>query len=429
LVEAKCNEDTLAKVLLVFQKIATRTAYLELLYENEGALKHLIKLCQESAWLSEYIAKYPILLDELIDPKLFNNPPALTDYASELRQLMLRIPEDDLEAQMDTLRQFKQAQQLRIAAGDIAGVLPLVKVSDHLTALAEAIIDEVINLAWWQVSQRFGIPSSLQGQQNKGFAAIGYGKLGGYELAYNSDLDLVFVHNSQTDDKTNGNKQILAGQFYVKLAQRIMHMFNTRMNSGILYELDMRLRPSGNAGVLMVHIDTFAQYQAEEAWTWEHQALVRARVVYGARPLQTKFNSIRQQILSLSRDVTHLQKDVSTMRDKMRTHLDKSSGEIFDVKQGPGGLVDIEFLVQFWVLAYSCQYPQIAKYSDNLHILQQLEDVGVITHQEQILLSQAYCQLRDFGHRCALQMQSLPATDELKALSVAVASIYQRYLG
>ncbi len=428
LVQTANNEVTLERLLVLLQKIATRTAYLELLYENEGALKHLIKLCHESAWLSEYIARYPILLDELIDPTLLHNPPALTDYACELRQLMLRIPEDDLEAQMDTLRQFKQAQQLRIAAGDISGVLPLVKVSDHLTALAEAIIAEVINLAWQQVTQRFGIPESLVGKEHKGFAAIGYGKLGGYELAYSSDLDLVFIHDSVANELTTGKKQLLASQFYAKLAQRIMHIFNTRMSSGILYELDMRLRPSGNAGVLVVNMDTFAQYQQQQAWTWEHQALVRARLVYGHKPLQQKFSATRQHILSLRRDIPRLQHDVIAMRQKMRAHLDTSNDDGFDIKQGQGGLIDIEFLVQFLVLSYGHRHPQIVEFSDNLRILMALEQVGVISHDEQLLLSKAYCQLRDFGHRRALQKQRLTISDELKILTQKVAQLYQGYL-
>ncbi len=428
LVQTNNSEATLERLLVLLQKIATRTAYLELLYENEGALKHLIKLCKESAWLSEHIAKYPILLDELIDPSLLHNPPKLTDYASELRQLMLRIPEEDLEAQMDTLRHFKQAQQLRIAAGDISGVLPLVKVSDHLTALAEAIITEVINLAWQQVSQRFGIPESLLGKEHKGFAAIGYGKLGGYELAYSSDLDLVFIHDSMANELTTGKKQVSANQFYAKLAQRIMHIFNTRMSSGILYELDMRLRPSGNAGVLVVHIDTFAEYQQQQAWTWEHQALVRARFVYGHQQLQQKFSATRLHILSLARDMACLQNDVIAMRQKMRTHLDTSKHDDFDIKQGRGGLVDIEFLVQFLVLAHSYRYPQIAKFSDNLRILTALEQVNIISHDEQLLLSETYCQLRDFGHRSALQKQRLIISDELKALTQKVAQLYQKYL-
>jgi glutamate-ammonia-ligase adenylyltransferase len=390
-------------VLIIFNKISTRTAYIELLFENEGALKHLIKLCHQSSWIAEHIAKYPILLDELIDPKLLNNPPELSSYSADLRQAMLRIPEDDQEAQMDRLRQFKQAQHLRIATGDICGILPVTKVSDHLTALAEAIIEEVIHLAWQQIAQRFGVPSSTVGQGHRGFSAIGYGKMGGIELGYSSDLDLVFLHNSQSNEVTNGLKQIPASQFYMKLAQRIMHIFNTRMASGILYELDMRLRPSGNSGLLVIHIDTFAQYQQDDAWTWEHQALVRARTVFGYPELANKFTTIRKEILTRVRERASVSTDVLKMRKKMRTHLDKSTSDNTDIKQGQGGLVDIEFLVQFLVLSESSKYPGLCKYSDNFHLLKALQHFGVISIEQQKQLTISYCTLRDYGHHATLK--------------------------
>ncbi len=422
------EREVLTRVLIVLKKISSRTVYLELLYENEGALKQLCRLCQASAWLAEHIAKYPILLDELIDPKLLHNPPLLSSYGKDLRETMLRIPEDDLETQMDILRQFKQAQHLRIAAGDIVGVLPLVEVSDHLTALAEAIIDEVILLAWQQLVQRFGIPSSLLGKQHKGFAVIGYGKLGGYELSYSSDLDLVFVHDSKANDMTNGIKQVSASHFYAKLAQRIMHIFNSQMASGILYELDMRLRPSGNSGVLVVHIDTFAQYQLEDAWTWEHQALVRARAIYGHAQIIARFKRIRQQVLAQARDVNQLKDDVISMRNKMRSHLDHTTEQNFDLKQGRGGLVDIEFLVQYLVLRYCSAYSEIAQFSDNLRLLEQLSQAGVLTDEQQQLLSECYCQLRDFGHRATMQNKRLQPSDELISKVIKIAAIYQQFL-
>ena len=413
------KEITLSRILIVFNKITTRTAYLELLFENEGALKHLISLCQASQWVAEHIATYPILLDELIDPTLLNNPPALSDYALELREIMLRVPEDDVEAQMNTLRQFKQAQQLRIAAADIVGVLPLMKVSDHLTALAEATISAVINLAWQQIAQRYGVPESTIMHDNKGFAVIGYGKLGGRELSYSSDLDLVFLHYSKATEVTNGKKQVLSSVFYIKLAQRIMHIFNTRMASGILYELDMRLRPSGNSGLLVVHFDTFAQYQRADAWTWEHQALVRTRAVFGHKDAINKFNHLRQQILCLPREHKKLAQDVIGMRNKMRNHLDKSHRRDIDIKQGIGGLVDIEFLAQYLVLKNSYQYPNVAKYSDNVSIFAQLYSSTIINSHQKKLLTQAYCQLRDQSHRAALQDQA----------SLLDENIFQQYAG
>ncbi len=428
--EQSVEEVALERILLIFSKISTRTAYLELLFENEGALKHLIKLCRASSWVTDHIAKYPILLDELIDPKLLNNPAVLSSYKKDLREVMLRIPEEDLEAQMDMLRQFKQAQHLRIAAADISNILPLTKVSDHLTALAEAVIEEAINLAWQHLIQRFGLPESLVDQDHKGFSVLGYGKMGGIELAYSSDLDLVFLHNSQLNEMTNGSKSIPVSQFYVKLAQRILHIFNTRMSSGILYELDMRLRPSGNSGLLVVHIDTFKQYQLEEAWVWEHQALVRARCVYGNDLLIGQFNDIRRSILSQKREALVLHDEVSKMRDKMRVHLDKSNDRYGDIKQGSGGLVDIEFLAQYLILKHSFSQPDICKYSGNIRIFQQLFLHEIINEQQKIVLSNTYCQLRELGNKAALQNKEQVLLNEDFApyaakVNKVVAALYQ----
>ncbi len=430
-------DRVLERVLHVFKKIVTRTAYLELLFENEGALKQLIHLCQASSWVTNYIAKYPILLDELIDPNLLCEPPQLSAYSLELRESMLRVPEDDLEAQMDSLRLFKQAQQLRIAAADISGVLDVKKVSQHLTALAESIINEVINIAWQQVANRFGIPKSTMehdasGFNEKGFAVIAYGKMGGNELSYGSDLDLVFVHNSPKEEETtglaNGDKVVLANQFYMKLAQRIMHIFNTRMNSGILYELDMRLRPSGKSGVLVMHINTFAQYQQEDAWTWEHQALVRARVVYGNQTMRQTFEKIRKQILCQKRDLAKLKTDVNNMREKMRNHLDKSTSELVDIKQGSGGLVDIEFLAQYLVLAHSHQFGGLTERCDNLGIFNLLTRFKILTETERDLLVNCYQKLRGYSHKATLQDDALLVAQPLLTESSQVVALWKKLL-
>jgi len=432
--QAKQAEFVLERVLHIFKRIVTRTAYLELLFENEGALKQLIHLCQASSWVTEYIAKYPILLDELIDPTLLHNPPQLSAYGLELRESMLRIPEEDLEAQMDGLRLFKQAQQLRIAAADIAGVLDVKKVSQHLTALAESIINEVINIAWQQVVNRFGSPKSTleQDHNGKGFAVIAYGKMGGKELSYGSDLDLVFVHHSPEGDETtglaNGEKVVSASQFYMKLAQRIMHIFNTRMNSGILYELDMRLRPSGNSGVLVIHINTFAQYQQEDAWIWEHQALVRARVVYGNNTITDQFDKIRAQVLCQKRDPTHLKAEVSNMREKMRNHLDKSTDQLVDIKQGEGGLVDIEFLAQYLVLLHGHQFESLTERCDNLGIFKLLTHFKVLTEDERNLLVDCYQKLREHGHKATLQNEALLMVQSSSTKQKQVVSLWQKFL-
>jgi glutamate-ammonia-ligase adenylyltransferase len=427
--EENAVDTTLDRVLSIFNKIITRTAYLELLNENEGALKHLIKLCRSSLWVTEHIAKYPILLDELIDPELLNNPPSVKSYGPELREAMLRIPEDDLEAQMNMLRQFKQVQHLRLAAADISGALPITKVSDHLTAIAESIVTEVINVAWLQVTQRFGQPISTEGSDDKGFAVIGYGKVGGIELGYGSDLDLVFLHNSLANDMTNGIKEVPASQFYGKLAQRIMHICNTNMTSGMLYELDMRLRPSGNSGLLVVNISTFEEYQEKEAWTWEHQALARTRCIYGTEFFVKRYNEIKSNIVSSKRDPDSLKKDVVEMRQKMKAHLDKSTDEIADIKQGEGGLVDIEFLAQYLVLLNANEYPSLSLYSDNINIFNELAKLALISEEDKDALINAYCHLRDFGHKATLQgLDALLTVSEFSSITQKISLIKDKYL-
>lgn len=195
--------------------------------------------------IASQLARYPLLLDELLDPNTLYQPTATDAYRDELRQYLLRVPEDDEEQQLEALRQFKQAQLLRIAAADIAGTLPVMKVSDHLTWLAEAMIDAVVQQAWVQMVARYGKPNHLNEREGRGFAVVGYGKLGGWELGYSSDLDLIFLHDCPMDAMTDGEREIDGRQFYLRLAQRIMHLFSTRTSSGILYEVDARLRPSG----------------------------------------------------------------------------------------------------------------------------------------------------------------------------------------
>ncbi|WP_462152035.1 bifunctional [glutamate--ammonia ligase]-adenylyl-L-tyrosine phosphorylase/[glutamate--ammonia-ligase] adenylyltransferase [Pseudoalteromonas xiamenensis] len=405
LLESEHAISTFERVTQVIEKIASRTTYLELLYENQGALQQLIKLCAHSKWIGEHIARYPILLDELIDPALLYRPLPLTAYKAEVRQFFLRLESDDLELQMESLRQFKQTQQLRIAAADATGVLDLMKVSDHLTALAEAIVEQAVNLAWEQMVSRFGKPEGTD-IDNKGFAVIAYGKTGGFELGYDSDLDLVFVHNSDGNAVTDGENATAARQFYLKLAQRLMHLFNTRTASGILYELDTRLRPEGNSGLLAINIESYYEYQRTQAWTWEHQAIVRARLIYGHNNLKTRFDEIRHEILSLPRDEIKLKTDVIEMREKMRQHLAKDTLESFDLKQGLGGMTDIEFIAQYLVLKYASTFAMLTTYTDNIRIFEQAFAAGIIEESMQTNLTQAYCLFRDTYHVLSLNNQS-----------------------
>ncbi|MDX6020159.1 bifunctional [glutamate--ammonia ligase]-adenylyl-L-tyrosine phosphorylase/[glutamate--ammonia-ligase] adenylyltransferase [Scandinavium sp. V105_16] len=393
----------LARIIPLLTGIVTRTTYLELLSEFPGALKHLIRLCAASPMVATQLARYPLLLDELLDPNTLYQPTATDAYRDELRQYLLRVPEEDEEQQLEALRQFKQAQLLRVAAADIAGTLPVMKVSDHLTWLAEAMIDAVVQQAWTQMVARFGQPRHLAERQGRGFAVIGYGKLGGWELGYSSDLDLVFLHDCPLDVMTDGEREIDGRQFYLRLAQRIMHLFSTRTSSGILYEVDARLRPSGAAGMLVTTTDSFADYQHHEAWTWEHQALVRARVVYGDPQLQAQFDAIRRDILTTPREGEKLQTDVREMREKMRAHLGGKHRDRFDIKADEGGITDIEFITQYLVLRFAHDKPKLTRWSDNVRILELLAQNDIMDEQEALALSRAYTTLRDALHHLALQ--------------------------
>ncbi|WP_261816619.1 bifunctional [glutamate--ammonia ligase]-adenylyl-L-tyrosine phosphorylase/[glutamate--ammonia-ligase] adenylyltransferase [Vibrio gallicus] len=396
-----CNhpegEFGLERVLSVLSKIITRTTYLELLDEHTAALEQLVRLCTASPMITELLGRYPVLLDELLDPQQLYRPIELSSYKAELRDYLTRIPEEDMEQQMEALRQFKQTCILRIAAADIAGVLPVMKVSDHLTYLAEAVVEQVINQAWFQMKAKYGEPNHLD--QGKGFAVLGYGKVGGWELGYNSDLDVVFVHNCPVSSYTNGEKSIDGRQFYLRFAQRIVHLFSTRTASGVLYEVDTRLRPSGASGLMVSPIDAFDDYQQQDAWTWEHQALVRARAIYGDEALVTEFNNVRRNVLQTARDSDDLKQQVVEMREKMRDHLGGKKSQRFMLKQDQGGITDIEFLTQYWVLNFSHAYPELTVWSDNVRILASLVDAGLLDQQQATRLTSAYTLMRNEIHR------------------------------
>lgn len=431
--EACSRQDAplpLSRLIPLLLGIVTRTTYLELLSEYPGALKHLITLCAASPMIAGQLARYPLLLDELLDPNTLYQPTATDAYKDELRQYLLRVPDDDEEQQLEALRQFKQAQLLRVAAADITGTLPVMKVSDHLTWLAEAIIDAVVQQAWAQMVARFGQPTHLRDREGRGFAVVGYGKLGGWELGYSSDLDLVFLHDCPADVMTDGEREIDGRQFYLRLAQRIIHLFSTRTSSGILYEVDARLRPSGAAGMLVTTVESFADYQQNEAWTWEHQALVRARIVYGDPQLNQQFDAIRKQILCRPRDDKKLQTEVREMREKMRAHLGGKSRDRFDIKVDQGGITDIEFITQYLVLRYAAQAPKLTRWSDNVRILELMTQNDIMSDDEAQALTHAYVTLRDELHHLALQ--ELPGNVALDAFVTErqqVERSWQRWLG
>ena len=420
-VSQQANPDlTLERVLPLVEAVARRSAYLVLLTENPDALGRLLTLCCASPWIASQIARYPILLDELLNEGKLYNPPGREELVAELRERLTRIPEDDLEQQMEALRHFKLAHGLRVAASEIAGSLPLMKVSDYLTWLAETILEQVLQLSWRQVTQKHGLPRRADGTlaQDPEFIIVGYGKVGGIELGHGSDLDLVFVHNGSQMLETDSARPIDTAQLYTRLGQRIIHMVTTQTTSGALYEVDMRLRPSGVSGLLASSLTAFERYQEQDAWTWEHQALVRARVLAGCNGVAGQFAAIRARILGRERDVEALRHEVGEMRRKMRDNLGTrataagssekafAADALFDLKHDAGGIVDIEFMVQYAVLAWSRQYPELQRYTDNIRILEGLERAGLIASSDVRLLQEAYKAYRAAAHRLALQKQA-----------------------
>lgn len=433
LLDAVADNDSpdiaLARVQPLIEAVLRRTAYLALLRENPQALEHLMRLCVASPWIAEQLARYPILLDELLTPDTLYTPADKTRLADELRQTLNRLPEDDEEAQLEALRVFKHAQTLHVAASDVAGTRHLMKVSDYLTFIAEVILDAVLAMAWKHITRKHGAPEGLNARE-PAFLIVGYGKLGGIELGYSSDLDLVFLHDHDGKGVTDGPRSIDTPVFFTRLGQRIIHLLTAVTPAGSLYEVDMRLRPSGNSGLLVTSLTAFADYQRQNAWTWEHQALVRARVVAGSESLAEKFNQLRGEILASARDEAALREEVVNMRHKMRDHLgSKASSGTFNVKHDAGGMVDIEFLCQYAVLALAHQTPSLLTYSDNIRILEMLTESGHLPTEESERLREAYLVYRSATHRAALTGEKVLGDGEaFRSHREAVTALWQRFL-
>lgn len=420
----------LQRVMPFVESVLRRTAYIALLIENPQALKQLVNLCQTSPWIAEQLATYPSLLDELLGHRDLYLVPSGDELADELRQQLLRVNSGDLEVAMDVLRHFKLAHGLRVAACQISGALPLMKISDYLSFLAEVILQAVLEFAWTELELKYGAPAASMNpaegalDNSSKFIIVGYGKLGGIELGPSSDLDLVFIHDVDAQAETVAGpdqKAISNTVFFTRLGQRIIHILTTQTVSGALYEVDMRLRPSGASGMLVSGIEAFARYQSDNAWTWEHQALVRARPVAGDPKLCAQFNQLREAVICQPRPVDKLRLDVFEMREKMREHLlepakvsstvaantqDTVAAESeFNLKQSSGGIVDIEFLVQFCVLANAAEYPQLARWTDNVRLLELLAEVDILSQQEAEQLTMAYKDYRAAAHLSALKQQ------------------------
>lgn len=408
-------EQTLNRLLTLVEAVASRSVYLSLLIEHAGARQRLVELCAASPWIAEFVANHPIVLDELLDPESLFEAPDRASVTNEIDAALAGVDPDDLEAQMDVLRQVKQVNVLRVAAVDITGRLPLMRVSDHLTWIAEAILETVVRLVREQLIGRHGRPRVDHGAgvEEPGFAVVAYGKLGGFELGYGSDLDLVFLHDGDGGTLgTDGERALDNQTFFARLTQRMIHFLNTATPAGVLYEIDTRLRPNGASGALVSSLTAFRRYQQDNAWTWEHQALVRARVVAGDRAPAEAFAHVRAEVLGRRRDNEELRTQVAAMRERMRTELARERDGAFDLKQGRGGVADIEFVVQYEVLRRAHDTPALIQYPDNIRLLEVLAEAGHLRPADATLLTDAYRAYRTRLHRLALLGASAVVTPD-----------------
>ena len=406
------SDRTFGLVFNLIQAVLRRSVYLTLLIENAQALEQLALLCQRSKWIADQLAAFPDLLDELLDPRNLYATYSKTDLQDQLRQQTLRLEVNDQEQQMEVIRYFVRACNLRIAASEITGRLSLMQASDQLTWTAEVVVEHVANVAWHQMAEKYGTPASpidrMDSSATPGFIVIAYGKVGGLEMGYKSDLDLVFLHDDLASETSGGPRSVDSSTFFARLGQRIIHLLSTSTHAGMAYEIDMRLRPSGNSGMLVSSLSAFEKYQQQSAWTWEHQALVRSRVIAGDKITAQSFNTIRIEQLCRKRNIEKLRDDVVEMRSKMRKHLDKSTKDgKYCLKQASGGIVDIEFMVQFAVLAWSHKSEPLVRWTDTVRLLETMSNSGVISEPQAQQLIEAYKIYRSAAHD--LQLQNQPA--------------------
>jgi glutamate-ammonia-ligase adenylyltransferase len=377
-------EITLERMLQLMETISLQTSYLALLLEHPHTLQRVAKLVSISQWASDYLGRHPILLDELLRRDAPHPAPDWNILSNELNYQLNHVnsPKNDvIEWQMDVLRHFQHAQVFRLLATDLEGSLLLETLSDHLTALADLILETVLNLAWSDLKKRH--------REIPAFAIIGYGKLGGKELGYVSDLDMIFLYDDDHPD---------AAEIYTKLGQSINAWLTRHTSAGLLYETDLRLRPNGVTGLLVNSMAAFAHYQQEQAWVWEHQALTRARFVVGHAKVGEAFEHTRKEILCQQRNLAELKHDILKMREKM-LDAHPNPTPLFDIKHDRGGIIDVEFIVQYLVLGHAWQYPQLTGNIGNIALLKLAGELGLIPAHLAEKVRSIYREFRRIQHR------------------------------
>lgn len=402
-------DTTLARGINFLEGIARRGAYLALLQQYPMALRRVADMICASNWAAEYLNRHPLLLDELLDPRLYE---IATDWAGFRETLRANLAQHagDTEREMDILREVHHGQVFRLLAQDLAGLQTIEHLSDHLTELADTIVQETLPLCWKTIKKRHC--------ETPKFAIIGYGKMGGKELGYASDLDLVYLYEDDDQD---------APENYTRLGQRLNSWLSSQTSAGILFETDLRLRPNGDSGLLAVSVDAFRDYELNNAWVWEHQALTRARFCAGDPAVGQRFEEIRCEILRQPRDLAKLKEEVVAMRRKMLdAHASKSESE-FGLKHDIGGIVDVEFIVQYLILGHAHQHASLTGNLGNIALLRMAGELGLIDAQQAQAAGNAYREYRRLQHarRLSANPKAPVPREEVEPHIAAVEALWE----
>ncbi len=401
-------QATLARGVDLLEAIARRAAYLALLAERPEALERVTRMIGASSWAAQFVTRHPLLLDELLDDRALYSPPDWREFESDLRAA-LAAAGNDVERQMNALREQHQSQQFRLLAQDLAGLLTVEVLADHLSQLADIVLQVALEACWAQLATRH--------REQPRFAVIAYGKLGGKELGYASDLDIIFVYDD-ADERAPVN--------YARFAQRYNNWLSLRTSAGALFETDLQLRPSGSSGLLVSPVAAFEEYQERAAWPWEHQALTRARCCAGDKAVGIEFENIRARILKRERDPAALAKEVLAMREKLHAAHPNKSG-LFDLKHDRGGMIDIEFTVQFLVLAHAHRHEELTQNLGNIALLGMAAKLGLIPATLAEDCRNAYRKFRRLQHALRLngaQYARVPL-EQVAAKSEAVRNLWK----
>jgi len=424
------NEPDVAMTRLVnlLAAISRRSVYLSLLLDNRPVREQLIRFISASEWIANWLTQHPILLDDLLTG--YDDSSFTCDTLRKTLDFRFStVDADDLEQQMIQLREFRHARVMGVASLDISQNVDSREIGLALSNIAEVCTQGSVAISEQAIIKNHGVPAGVD-LQAVPFCVIGYGKLGGQELGYSSDLDLIFLSDNIDETlKTDGSRPIYSSQFFARIGQRFMTVMTTRTNAGRLYEIDMRLRPNGNSGPLVATLNAFERYQQDKAWTWEHQALVRARFVAGDRAVAERFEQVRHTILTRKRDVQVLRADIISMREKMRTAAKLQADERFDLKQGAGGIVDIEFMVQYAVLRWANMHPELTEQTGNIALLDKLLGLDLISASQHSTLVTAYSTWMQCSYeRTLAENEPVISLSEHKELREQVAIVWDQLI-